>query len=133
MSGGLPLLATRINQARQMTASLRGQGLDPELADKIGGRLKEAARLLQGKEAVQTGTLRYRLWARDPRCLWCGVETRIDGVHEDDAATLDHLHRRGQRATRYLPTVVLACRRCNNDRGQPPTVNTTCPIVKRAA
>jgi hypothetical protein len=47
MSEGLPLLSTRINQARQLTQSLRGRGLAPETADEIAGRLKEAARLLQ--------------------------------------------------------------------------------------
>lgn len=138
MSEGLQLLAIRVNQARQLTQQLRGKGLKPEVADDIAGRLKEAARLLQGKGVSpvgeitkpQTGTLRFRLWQRDPRCLWCGIETDINGRHEPDTATLDHLHRRSQRAGRHLPPVVLACRQCNNDRGQPPAVNTTCPMVK---
>jgi 5-methylcytosine-specific restriction endonuclease McrA len=140
VSEGLPLLATRINQARQLTQVLRGHQLAPELADEIAGRLREAARLLQGKvvepRAPQTGTLRYRLWQRDPRCLWCGRMTNITGTHEPDAATLDHLHRRGQRTGRALPPVVLACRECNNHRGEPPAVNPACTVVqelKRAA
>jgi hypothetical protein len=142
VSEGLPLLATRINQARQMTQALRGVKLAPEVADGIARRLREAAALLQGKTILseisdkpkpQTGTLRYRLWQRDPRCLWCGIETRIEGRHEPDAATLDHLHRKSQRAGRTLPLVVLACRRCNNDRGEPPSVRATCPLARLAA
>jgi 5-methylcytosine-specific restriction endonuclease McrA len=56
--------------------------------------------------------------------------TLINGRHEPDAATLDHLHRRSQREGRALPVAVLACRECNNHRGEPPAVNTTCPVLK---
>jgi 5-methylcytosine-specific restriction endonuclease McrA len=55
--------------------------------------------------------------------------TFINGRHEPDAATLDHLHRRSQRAGRSLPSVVLACRQCNNARGEPPAVNVKCPVL----
>lgn len=132
MTPGLNRLSHAINAARQLAQNLRGTELRAEVADEIARRLREAAGLLKGKQVAptQTGTLRFRLWARDPRCFWCGVETRIDGVHEPEAATLDHLHRKGQRAGRSLPPVVLACRRCNNDRGEPPRVNTACPAVK---
>jgi 5-methylcytosine-specific restriction endonuclease McrA len=141
VSEGLPLLATRINQARQLTQNLRGVTLDTTVADEIAGRLREAARLLQGKEVSpnkwkpppklpQTGTLRYRLWQRDPRCLWCGRVTLITGTHEPDAATLDHLHRKKQRTGRVLPVAVLACRECNNHRGEPPAVKAACPFEK---
>jgi hypothetical protein len=45
MSEGLPLLCVRINQARQLTQSLRGHGLAPEVADAVSLRLKECALL----------------------------------------------------------------------------------------
>jgi 5-methylcytosine-specific restriction endonuclease McrA len=70
------------------------------------------------------------LWQRDRVCLWCGCETRINAVHSSDAATLDHLHRKDERAGRYLPEAVLACRACNNRRGQPPAVRAVCPFVR---
>jgi len=145
---GLRRLSDAINTARQLTQHHRGKELPSERADEIAGHLRAAQRLVRGKgdslptmgneskdapTKPQTGTRRYQLWQRSPLCLWCGRVTRIEGRHEDDSATLDHLHRRSQRAGRSLPAVVLACRRCNNHRGEPPAVNTVCPVVKRAA
>ena len=56
--------------------------------------------------------------------------TRIDAVHEDDGATLDHLQRRGERDGRAaLPPFVLACRRCNGERGEPKPRRAACPVL----
>jgi 5-methylcytosine-specific restriction endonuclease McrA len=124
-------VARELNSIKQLA---RGHPNDARIIRHVK-RLRLLVR--DGKAAqapkLQTGTLRFQLWQRDPRCLWCGRETRIDGVHEPDAATLDHLHRKSQRTRRALPVVVLACRECNNDRGEPPAVNVVCPIVKQAA
>jgi len=143
VSEGLPLLATRINQARQLTRGLRGHDLKPEVADEIAMRLKEAARLLQGKEVPlprakmpkdARPTRRRQLWRRDPRCFWCGVVTRFEEHYSDDAATVEHVyHRRYPKRhdpRRHLPGTVLACKRCNNDRGAPEAVaHSECPVI----
>jgi hypothetical protein len=99
--GGQARLSHALNAARQIAENLRGTELCPEVADAIKSKLAEAKSLLRGTTApkqrprVQTGTRRFKLWRRSPLCTWCGRETRIEGVHEDDAATLDHLRRKG--------------------------------------
>src|SRR5688500_8177221 len=68
---------------------------------------------------------RKRLWRKDSRCHWCGVETLLwqhmpGQTQPDNLATLDHLYagndprRSGKVAIRQT---VLACRRCNGRRG----------------
>jgi hypothetical protein len=144
--GGVPSrLAVAINAARQLAQHARGVTLPADVADRIAEHLRAAQRLLAGKPAappapvwsktpprVQTGTRRYRLWRRSPLCLWCGRLTRIEAVHEDDAATLDHLYRRGERGSAgHLPPSLLACRRCNSDRGEPKARSPPgCPVVE---
>jgi len=63
------------------------------------------------------------------------VVTRIKGVYESDAATLDHLQRKGERARASMfSDAVLACRRCNNKRGQLKAVaGDACPVIERTA
>ena len=138
MTGGQARLSHAINAARVIAENLRGTELRPDVADAIKGKLAEAKSLLRGTPApkdeprVQTGTRRYKLWQRSPLCLWCGCETKIEGVHQDDAATLDHLRRKGQRGKpgSIFSDSVLACRRCNHARGQPPgRASETCPVI----
>lgn len=143
MSEGLPLLSVRINQARQLTQQLRGHALQPDLADEIAVRLKECVTLLQGrpppvraakKKGGARPTRRRVLWNRDPRCFWCGIETRFDAYDEPDAATVEHiyhrLHPKRGRTDKHLPSVVLACKRCNNERGAPEArVFDVCPVI----
>jgi 5-methylcytosine-specific restriction endonuclease McrA len=73
-----------------------------------------------------------RLWEADRRCRWCQRETvlvfRPPGVGHrqfpprDDESTLDHLHSRYSakrgRVANGEQMIVLACWRCNNDRGR---------------
>ena len=137
-------LAVAINAARQHAQKARGVDLPAELADAIAEHLRAAQKLLAGKPArpsqrieqagqpprIQKGTARYQLWERSPFCFWCGRLTRIEAVHEDDSATLDHLQRRGERDGRaILPPFVLACRACNRDRGQPRARRAACPVI----
>jgi hypothetical protein len=142
VSEGLPLLAVRINQARQLTQKLRGPVLKPETADKIATALREIQRLLGGKEVyssnekTKTGkpTRRRTLWRRDPHCFWCGRLTVFEAFNSDDAATLEHIyhrnHPRRRDARRHLPGTVLACRRCNSERGSPEvTTGEECPVI----
>lgn len=143
MSEGLPLLCVRVNQARQLTQNLRGNVLKPEVADEVMTRLKECARLLGGKElpprtAKKKGdprpTRRRLLWRRDPRCFWCGRVTRFDAYREPDAATVEHIyhrhHPKRQSTKRHLPATVLACRKCNSERGAPEAVaREVCPVI----
>jgi hypothetical protein len=144
VSEGLPLLAVRINQARQLTQSLRGHGLKEEVADEIAVRLRECARLLRSGEAPQRvkpkgdpqPTRRRVLWRKDPRCFWCGRVTKFEEHYADDAATVEHVyHRRHPKrkgVRRFLPSVVLACKRCNNERGAPPAeARDLCPLIGR--
>lgn len=141
----LARLSHAINAARQLAQHERGKGLDAERADRIAAHLRAAQNLVRGRDVqpverfkpqppvIQTGTRRFKLWNIDPRCMWCGCVTRIEGVHQDDAATLDHLRRRGERGRpSSLPDTVLACRLCNNTRGQPrASTNTGCPVVEQ--
>jgi hypothetical protein len=120
---GLAGLAHAINAARQRCQSLRGGELAVDLADRIAERLKEAARLLKGvappAPKPSRPTRRRQLWRRDPRCFWCGRETRFDAPEgADDLATLEHVyartHPKRQSPRRHLPAAVLACYRCNH-------------------
>src|SRR5947209_3648046 len=115
-----------------MTQRLRGVELAPEVADRVRGKPDEAERILRGEEAppkvkpkgdAQPASRRLP-WRKDSRCFWCGVVTRFDAYDADDAATVEHVyHRRHPKrkgVRRFLPSVVLACKRCNNERGAPP-------------
>lgn len=65
-------------------------------------------------------------WLEDPRCSWCGQPTvlmdRKKGIPEPYEATLDHVYpqasyyRNSDRRGKY--TQVLACYRCNQERGE---------------
>jgi hypothetical protein len=153
VSGGkggaaLARLSHAINDARQLTRAERGKGLDAERADQIAAHLRAAQNLVRGREVaavekiareappppvIQTGTRRFKLWRACPLCIWCGRMTRIEGVHQEDAATLDHLRRRDERKRKSsIPDTVLACRECNNHRGQPKaTTSDACPVVEQ--
>ncbi len=65
--------------------------------------------------------LRALLVDRDgPRCRWCRVLTRDPaevGDLADDAATVDHLDTPKPRRHARPDRAVVACRRCNHDRG----------------
>lgn len=134
----LARLSNHINAARQLTQGARGVELDELRADTIAAFLRAAQALARTGEkrgtlaplAVDSDSRRFRLWRRDPRCLWCGRVTRIEGTNEETAATLDHIHPRGHREGKRLRTV-LACRRCNSARGQPKAKALTCPLVER--
>jgi hypothetical protein len=136
----LARLSNHINAARQLTQGARGDTLDPVRADTIAAFLRAALQLTRPAKtrdpaeplAVDTDSRRFRLWSREPRCMWCGRVTRIEGVSEDTAATLDHLHPKGHREGKRLRTV-LACRRCNSARGQPEPRALTCPLVESLA
>jgi 5-methylcytosine-specific restriction endonuclease McrA len=141
LSAGLPLLCVRVNQARQLTQNLRGHGLKEEVADEIMSRLKECARLLGEREGGRKGaskskpTRRRVLWRRDPRCFWCGRVTDIRIEWLDKSATVEHLYSRRHPKRglpdKHLPTVVLACRKCNNERGAPEaTACDLCPVIE---
>lgn len=60
--------------------------------------------------------------------------TRFDAHDEPDAATLEHIYHRNhpkRRSTkRHLPGCVLACRKCNAERGAPEArVFEACPVI----
>jgi len=113
---------------------------DSANSEKIARRVERVRRLIRPEgerepRAIQTGTRRFKLWLCSPFCFWCGCVTRIEGVYESDAATLDHLRHKGERAkSGTFPDAVLACRRCNNKRGQPKAASTNeCPVIERTA
>ena len=84
------------------------------------GRLP-AARLIGG-DIMKGRTLRAFLVERDgPHCHWCGRMT-FDPVEvgdtADEAQTIDHLDtRQPRRSVRDPARAVVACSRCNRDRG----------------
>jgi len=112
-------------------------------AERITRRVARLRDLLRPKKETAAGekrreskpTRRRQLWRRDPRCFWCGRETDIRTVNGPDSATVEHIYHRGhpkrrQSTRRHLPDTVLACRRCNNERGSPPTTtHQTCPLL----
>lgn len=53
------------------------------------------------------------------KCHWCGRRVRLVKAKflPDDAATIDHLHERNGMGMRESHDVVLACHKCNHDRG----------------
>jgi 5-methylcytosine-specific restriction endonuclease McrA len=71
--------------------------------------------------------LRQQLWNEDPHCYWCGVFTeepiQNGGRLSDDTATLDHLYTRYEMEKRVSEgnPFVLACNKCNHDRGEAAT------------
>lgn len=69
--------------------------------------------------------LRERLWRKDPRCHWCGVETILPigdpRSFQSHTATIDHLRSKfdGDRTVpnmEYERRRVLACLKCNGER-----------------
>lgn len=69
---------------------------------------------------------RLILWERDPHCHWCGTKTvwreRKGLFHDPRLATVDHLRSRlsrdrWQENRKGHERTVLACRRCNEERG----------------
>jgi hypothetical protein len=56
------------------------------------------------------------------KCFWCKCRVKLvkgyRGVLPDDAATIDHLYERGGTGKRESDEVVLACRKCNHERGE---------------
>lgn len=68
--------------------------------------------------------LRTQLWNQNPYCYWCGIYTKLDerrkgGKLFPDSATLDHLYTKYEMEKRvaYGNPFVLACNKCNHDRG----------------
>lgn len=69
------------------------------------------------------------MWKENPHCYWCGIETVVytnvprDFVFPDNAATIDHVYpindpRRLEFKKKKKPSpVVLACKKCNWERG----------------
>jgi hypothetical protein len=55
----------------------------------------------------------------DPFCLWCGRKTSWDSGDEckDTSATLDHLNPKSLGGRNTEDNLVIACRECNNIRG----------------
>ena len=67
--------------------------------------------------------LRRQLFEQDPHCHWCGCLTiwldQDGGAYPDNFATLDHLYTRYEMEKRVElgNPFVLACNKCNHDRG----------------
>jgi hypothetical protein len=80
---------------------------------------------------------RLALWLRDPRCFWCGRVTNYDTAGRGNSATLEHVYPRGHPRRsdpdKHLPPTLLACHKCNTERGAPQaTTSQTCPVIELA-
>jgi hypothetical protein len=126
------------NEVARELNSITQLSRDSANSEKITRHVERVRQLVKGENADQSAnpkpTRRRVLWRRDPRCFWCGTVTRFDAYHESDAATLEHIyHRRHpkRRSTkRHLPSYVLACRKCNSERGAPEAREfEVCPAV----
>ena len=73
--------------------------------------------------------LRIFLWNQDSKCHWCEVETYLTvkkgGKSHSLDSTIDHYFSKYRKAERikWGNPVVLACYRCNHDRGSFETSN----------
>lgn len=62
-------------------------------------------------------------WKRAYFCYWCGIRVHYarrghrNFVNDDTQATRDHLQPRSAGGVGSLDNVVVACKRCNNERG----------------
>lgn len=53
-------------------------------------------------------------------CHWCGVAMEFDNVKSPQSATVDHLVPVSRGGSNRVKNTVLACRACNNARGDMP-------------
>jgi hypothetical protein len=128
------------NEVARELNSITQLSRDSANAERIARRV-ERVRLLVRENSCALAhkskpkpTRRRVLWRRDPRCFWCGRVTRFDAYHEPDAATVEHIYHRAhpkRRSTRrHLPATVLACRKCNSERGAPEArAFDECPVI----
>ncbi|MFL6282749.1 MAG: HNH endonuclease [Pyrinomonadaceae bacterium] len=132
-------LSLHINAARQLTRQMCGRVIDAGVAEEITRRLKEVALLIKAAPPVTAKpkkTRRRQLWKRDPHCFWCGRVTNIRTVNLGDSATVEHIyhkqHPRRRDTRKHLPSTVLACYRCNTERGAPEvTTSGACPVIEQ--
>jgi len=130
-------LAQAINLARGRASLLRQQHrLEKAAGEELSRLLKEAANIVKAHrdDRRKRRTRRRRMWGRDCRCFWCGIVTTIKTVNLPNSATVEHIYPRSdprRRDTRrHLPTFVLACSRCNGERGEKwASKPETCPVV----
>jgi hypothetical protein len=129
------LVTRELITIRQLTRNW----LDPPKAEKIERHVEVLRQLIREATSGLQDSRRALLWWRSPECFWCGRVVslgRSSGCA--DAATLDHLQRRGERGgerkrntRRRLPLTVLACYQCNHARGEPPArPNPMCPVLR---
>lgn len=69
------------------------------------------------------GPERQSLWLKNPYCHWCGKRTRLVFLKRgqtmpDDGATVDHVFNRLDPTRLSNQSTVLACHKCNQDRGR---------------
>ncbi len=153
--GPLARLAHAISTARQLTQNMRSRELPADLADQLAAHLNAAKLLARSAkpgarqmspvspppakpEAKSQPTRRRILWRRDPRCFWCGRVTVFEAHGTTSAATIEHIYPRGhprrQSTRKALPSTVLACYDCNQERGgySGQACGPVCPVLKVA-
>jgi 5-methylcytosine-specific restriction endonuclease McrA len=79
---------------------------------------------LEPERRLSKKELRRQLFEQDPHCHWCHcltvwIEREGGGWYQENAATLDHLYTRYEMNKRVETgnPFVLACNKCNHDRG----------------
>jgi 5-methylcytosine-specific restriction endonuclease McrA len=126
------LIARELITLRQLARNW----LDPTRAAKIERHVEAVRQLVREATGGREDKRRAVMWWRDPCCFWCGRVTRLTKPQGDhSAATVDHVYPRGHPRRRdprkHLPSFVLACAKCNHERGAPQaTTGGACPFVK---
>lgn len=110
-----PALALRValaklrNEAQQAKARER----------KARRRANKAARAKVKSSVPHSARKRKRLHkANDGRCHYCHIHTILDDPMDDHGATLDHLVPKARGGSDRNENLVLACRKCNHDKGR---------------
>jgi len=135
-------IARELNTLHQLVHRYRDEVLTLERAMRLDEHIREARRILHGREKDPPrapSTRRRRLWKRQPNCFWCGRVTDISTAFRANSATVEHIypmrHPRRKDTRRVLPSTVLACFACNQERGAPPVPPTfgRCPVLALVA
>jgi hypothetical protein len=108
----------RAKVLRATDESARIRQMDAELLARIAGRMRDFGSTATLDRSVTTTACIERFGTE---CHWCGqemnVERTVAAKQRGDAVTIDHLLPISAHGPHTWENVVLACRRCNTEKG----------------